>query len=290
MADLVINVRDMSVAKNNPINIAVINEPNPVSNFTATADQVYALMNIPKYKITDSSGKIVNGENYYTFFPEKKPGGGGMPDFTKEQWATINSGLTAQDKVYAGKGISIERFGGVDSDTPHSLIPHMTSDTEPYGNVICSGYYDPRYPWYVFDGIDSKVYSSSAWSDTTNVLDGTPDACYVGYEFVDTVTVHSITISLTSDREWYGCIQCRSNGTWTTVVEDILIKRPDGASSDNVAYDFTLANDVECDAIRFSVLSGTEPRFSDWNYGGHVCEMTVYGYDNGSAGAIISTI
>lgn len=98
MADLVINVRDMSVAKNNPINIAVINEPNPVSNFTATADQVYLLMNIPKYKITDSSGKIVNGENYYTFFPEKKPGGGGGGG-TTEKNGFVTAGML---KVISG--------------------------------------------------------------------------------------------------------------------------------------------------------------------------------------------
>lgn len=80
MADtLSINVVDRSVAVDNHINIAVINQPNPVSGFTASAEQIFDLINIPKYDITDGSGKPVTGDTFYEFFPDLDPhsGGGG---------------------------------------------------------------------------------------------------------------------------------------------------------------------------------------------------------------------
>ena len=72
---LVINVVDRSVAPLNHVNIAVINQPNPVEGYTATADEVEKLIQIPNYFITDENGEQVSGLNYYKYFP--KPGGGG---------------------------------------------------------------------------------------------------------------------------------------------------------------------------------------------------------------------
>lgn len=81
MADtLQIDVVDVSVSPDNNINIAVINQPNPVSGFVATAEQIETLLNFPKYYITQSSNKKpVTGNNFYDLFPDLKPGGGGGP-------------------------------------------------------------------------------------------------------------------------------------------------------------------------------------------------------------------
>lgn len=78
---LVIDVVDISVPAMRAINIAIINQPNPVSGFAATYDQLAYLINFPKYRITESAtGKVVNGESIYKYFPDKDPSGGGGGD------------------------------------------------------------------------------------------------------------------------------------------------------------------------------------------------------------------
>lgn len=75
---MIIDVQDISVPIARAINIAIINKPNPVSGFEATADQIWYLLNFPQYLMRDTStGKIITGENYYEYFPDKDPHGGG---------------------------------------------------------------------------------------------------------------------------------------------------------------------------------------------------------------------
>ena len=77
---LTIDVIDMSVRPQNAVNIAIINQSNPVSGFTASAEEIRQLIQISKYFIRESgSGKPVNGETFYEFFPDLDPhsGGGG---------------------------------------------------------------------------------------------------------------------------------------------------------------------------------------------------------------------
>lgn len=75
---MIIDVQDISVPIARAINIAIINKPNPVSGFEATADQIGYLLNFPQYLIRNTStGEIITGENYYEYFPDKDPHGGG---------------------------------------------------------------------------------------------------------------------------------------------------------------------------------------------------------------------
>ena len=103
MADtLTISIVDQSVAAENPVNIAVINQPNPVSGFTASAQQILDLLAFPKYFITDDgTGKPVNGDNFYEYFPDLDPhsgGGGGGGG------ATILSGETDPSSAEGDNG------------------------------------------------------------------------------------------------------------------------------------------------------------------------------------------
>lgn len=73
-----IDVRDLTVPEANHVNIAVINKPNPVLDYSATAREVYLLMQISNYRITAAgTNKTISGINYYDYFPEEQPGGGG---------------------------------------------------------------------------------------------------------------------------------------------------------------------------------------------------------------------
>lgn len=81
MADHTINIDviDLSVPELNPINIAIINLPNPVKGYSANAKEVKDLIQIPRYSIFEAgTSKIINGRNYYEYFPEEGGGGGGI--------------------------------------------------------------------------------------------------------------------------------------------------------------------------------------------------------------------
>lgn len=78
MSTVNVNIVDKSVAPLNPVNIAIINQPNPVNNYPVDGDQMLQLIQFPQYWITDAAtGIIINGGNIYDYFPELKPGGGG---------------------------------------------------------------------------------------------------------------------------------------------------------------------------------------------------------------------
>ena len=80
MADHTINIDviDLTVPELNPINIAIINLPNPVRGYSANAKEVKDLIQIPRYTVFESgTSNVINGRNYYEYFPEEGGGGGG---------------------------------------------------------------------------------------------------------------------------------------------------------------------------------------------------------------------
>jgi hypothetical protein len=76
-----IDVIDRSIPIGNNRNIAVINKPNPVYGYEATAKEVAHLIQIPMYYIYEAgTPNIIDGTNYYDYFPEEGGGGGGGGD------------------------------------------------------------------------------------------------------------------------------------------------------------------------------------------------------------------
>ena len=75
---LTVDIVDMTVPPLRPVRIAIVSKPNPVTAEPVTGDQLLQLIQFPKYKITETAtGKVVNGDNIYDYFPELQPGGGG---------------------------------------------------------------------------------------------------------------------------------------------------------------------------------------------------------------------
>ncbi|HBI84792.1 MAG TPA: hypothetical protein DDX71_00675 [Ruminococcus sp.] len=155
-----------------------------------------------------------------------------------------------------------------------SLIPTMTGMTSPSGEVIESGHYESRYGWQAFDGVDAQTYAQNAWGDGTNVLDGTPEACFVGYIWGSQQTVASVKISFYSDTSYTGIVQCRVDGEWQTVLDSVSIV---GGAPYYSVVERTFSAPITCDGIRMCVVSGDRERFCTASYGGNVCEFTVYG-------------
>lgn len=79
MADTIsVNIVDRSVPPDNHVNIAIINQPNPVTNFDITGNQLKFLVQLSNYFITDSStGKPITGKDLFEYFPDLDPHGGG---------------------------------------------------------------------------------------------------------------------------------------------------------------------------------------------------------------------
>lgn len=115
---LVIDVRDVSVPPGNNVNIAIINQPNPVVGFTATASQIRYLINFSKYYITDSStGDPITGDNFYELFPEEDPhGGGGTPAVLIDKSITENG-------VYNATDDSADGYSSVDVNVKTGAVP-----------------------------------------------------------------------------------------------------------------------------------------------------------------------
>ena len=125
MADKTINVDvvDRSVPIGKPVNIAVINVPNPARNVTVDASQLRYLINIPNYFITDSeTGEVITGFNFYNYFPESGGGGGGgsitIDNFPTEgsenavssggTYSFVNSSVSTNTANFIGTFSSIE--------------------------------------------------------------------------------------------------------------------------------------------------------------------------------------
>ena len=75
---ILIDVIDKSIPIGNNREIAVIHQPNPCHGYAATAKEIRDLIQMPIYFIYESgTSNIINGRNFYTYFPEEQPGGGG---------------------------------------------------------------------------------------------------------------------------------------------------------------------------------------------------------------------
>lgn len=75
---ILIDVIDKSIPIGNDREIAVIHQPNPCHGYAATAKEIRDLIQMPIYFIYESgTSNIINGRNFYTYFPEEQPGGGG---------------------------------------------------------------------------------------------------------------------------------------------------------------------------------------------------------------------
>lgn len=73
-----IDVIDKAVPILNNRNIAVINKPNPCYGYAANAMEVAHLIQLSNYYVYEAGTEnVIDGTNYYDYFPEEGGGGGG---------------------------------------------------------------------------------------------------------------------------------------------------------------------------------------------------------------------
>ena len=168
--------------------------------------------------------------------------------------------------------IYVRNSQGSTTPVEQQLVPAMTSDTTPSGQVIYSGQYQTRYGYQAFDGVNSQTWQSNSWGDGTNHLTGDPAECYIGYIFTQPEDVTKFILATSSDRQYTAIIQLQINGAWSTAVQAITIPGT-GYSEQTI----TLQAATTCTGIRLSITGGAEPYFTTGMYGGNVCELYVYG-------------
>ena len=77
---LTVDVVDISIPPLSTKLIPFIEEPNPVTGYSANGDQIEGLLHFANCIITVSGTNTrVTGENFYDYFPEKNPGPGPSP-------------------------------------------------------------------------------------------------------------------------------------------------------------------------------------------------------------------
>lgn len=70
-----VDVIDKSVAPKNPVNICIVNKPNPAKNCTVTESQLYRLINMPSYWVYEAgTTNIITGKNFEKYFPSSSGG------------------------------------------------------------------------------------------------------------------------------------------------------------------------------------------------------------------------
>ena len=104
---LTVDIIDISVPSMRAINIAIINQPNPVKGYAVTYEQLSFLINFPQYLITDSAtGLQVTGENIYDQFPDEDPSGGGV---------LVEKSVT-ENGIYLASDDNADGYSSVDVD------------------------------------------------------------------------------------------------------------------------------------------------------------------------------
>lgn len=91
-----IDVIDISIPEKNHRNIPIINQPNRCYGYTANAKEVWMLIQLSRYYIYEAgTKKIINGDNYYDYFPEEGGGGGGG-DLSRYTVEKVTDGVTGE--------------------------------------------------------------------------------------------------------------------------------------------------------------------------------------------------
>lgn len=204
MADTInVNIIDRSVPINNHVNIAVVNVPNPAMNVTVDGDQLYNLINIPKYFITDATtGTPITGSNYEDYFPSGGGGGGGGGSITIDNFPTegsenavssggtysfVNSSVSTNTANFIGTFSSVadlEAYSGTVTNNDYAFV----IGTDANGNTKYDRYKytdssDPA-SWEYEYTLNNSSFTAAEWATIQSGLTAADKTKYDGYETV----------------------------------------------------------------------------------------------------------
>ena len=118
--------------------------------------------------------------------------------------------LNITDVWVDGMAIGNLQFYGTEKWQPKGLVPVMTSNTAPYGEVSASGYYNSSgyifYPYYAFESDVVRGWIGTYKSTTA----------YIQYKFTTPTMVDSFKMQVMTDRNFTFTLQGSNDGTTYT--------------------------------------------------------------------------
>ena len=100
MADTIsVDIVDMTIPSGNHRNIPVINQPNPCYGYDINAEQLKHMIQLSNYYIFEAgTRKVIDGTNFYDYFPEEGGGGGGggSGDISRYTVEKVTDGSTGE--------------------------------------------------------------------------------------------------------------------------------------------------------------------------------------------------
>ena len=137
---------------------------------------------------------------------------------------------------------------------PKGLVPVMTSNTAPYGEVIYSTHHSDYLPWYAFD--NDNVNTN--WVNNTSAS----QPHWLGYKFTKPTVVSKIlltTIRLSTGTRFkdFKVQGSNDNSTWVDVSETLTFPQGTSASEINVTESFDISNLESYLYYRIYTMSGS---------------------------------
>lgn len=138
-----------------------------------------------------------------------------------------------------------------------ALVPKMTSNTTPSGEVIANDYLDNYYPFKVFNGTNINTYDSWVYyGNGSNIA-------WIGYKFTSPVCISKVFIANRNEVTPRGINSFKIQGsndksTWTDVSE-VLNNTGGNVQSATSSYEFD--NDKNFIYYRLFVVSVHDTRF-----------------------------
>ena len=254
MADTInVNIVDRSVPIKNPVNIAVVNVPNPAMNVTVDADQLYYLINIPKYFITDATtGTPITGANYGDYFPS---GGGGGGSITIDNFPTegsenavssggtysfVNSSVSTNTANFIGTFSSVEdleAYSGEVTNNDYAFVIGVDANgNTKYDRYKYTDATDPA-SWEYEYTLNNSSFTAEEWATIQSGLTATDKNKYDGH-LTNTNNPHSVT------KAQVGLSNVTNDAQVTAVTWDNtnakITKTINGSTTDVVALDTTV--------------------------------------------------
>ena len=255
MADTInVNIVDRSVPIKNPVNIAVVNVPNPAMNVTVDGDQLYYLINIPKYFITDATtGTPITGANYRDYFPSG--GGGGsitIDNFPTEgsenavssggTYSFVNSSVSTNTANFIGTFNSVadlEAYSGEVTNNDYAFVIGTDADgNTKYDRYKYTDATDPA-SWEYEYTLNNSSFTAAEWATIQSGLTSSDKTKYDGH-LINTNNPHSVT------KAQVGLSNVTNDAQVTAVTWDgtnaKITKTINGSTTDVVALDTTVTN------------------------------------------------
>jgi hypothetical protein len=201
---LMINVVDQSVRPGYPINISIINQANPVKNYVATASQIRYLIQIPSYYVTDSTNnKAITGRNFYKYFPDLNPyGGGGGGSITIDNFPTegsgnavssggtysfVNSSVSTNTANFIGTFSSVadlEAYSGTVTNNDYAFVIGIDENgNTKYDRYKYTDATDPA-SWEYEYALNNSSFTAAEWATIQSGFTAADKTKYDGYEAI----------------------------------------------------------------------------------------------------------